>query len=136
MNEAKRLLVQSWLTKAEHDLTSARVLAAQSPPLLDTATYHCQQAAEKALKGFLVFCDQEFERTHDVEVLLRAAMSCAAGFRDWLDAGRRLTPYATLFRYPGVTAEPSRGQFEQAMRAAQGLLRFVLSLLPDEARPA
>ena len=40
MNEAKRQLVQSWLTKAEHDLTSARVLAAQVEPLLDTAVYH------------------------------------------------------------------------------------------------
>lgn len=61
MNEAKQQLVKSWLIKAEHDLISAHVLAAHKPPLLDTAVYHCQQAAEKALKGFLVFCDQEFD---------------------------------------------------------------------------
>ena len=58
MNEAKRQLVQSWLTKAQHDLASARVLAASAEPLLDTAIYHCQQAAEKAVKGFLAFRDQ------------------------------------------------------------------------------
>ncbi len=81
MNEAKRQLVRSWLTKAQRDLASARVLAASSPPLLDTVIYHCQQAAEKAVKGFLVFCDQEFERIHDVEVLIQAAVLTQQGFR-------------------------------------------------------
>lgn len=73
MIEAKRQLVRNWLTRAQHDLMSARVLAASEPPLLDTAVYHCQQAAERAVKGFLVFSDHEFERVHDVEVLVRAA---------------------------------------------------------------
>lgn len=66
MTDAKAQLVRSWLTRAWHDLASARVLAASTPPLLDTAIYHCQQAAEKAVKGYLTFCDQEFERIHDV----------------------------------------------------------------------
>jgi len=48
MTDAKTQLVQSWLTKAQHDLASARVLSTAHPPLLDTAIYHCQQAAEKA----------------------------------------------------------------------------------------
>lgn len=68
MIEAKAQLVQGWLIKAQRDLASARVLMETTPPLLDTAIYHCQQAAEKAVKGYLVFCDQEFERVHDIEV--------------------------------------------------------------------
>jgi len=80
MSEAKKQLVQSWLTKAQRDLASARVLAASSPPLLDTAIYHCQQAAEKAVKGFLVFCDQEFEKVHDIEVLIQSAVPYEASF--------------------------------------------------------
>lgn len=135
MNEAKRQLVQNWLTKAQHDLASARVLAASSPPLLDTAIYHCQQAAEKSVKGFLVFHDQEFERVHDVEVLIQAAVPYEAGFSAWVDVGRLLTPYARIFRYPGDITEPSREQFNQAMSAAEGLYNFVLSLLPEEVQP-
>lgn len=57
MTDAKAHLVRSWMIKAQRDLASARVLAASDPPLLDTAMYHCQQAAEKAVKGYLVFCD-------------------------------------------------------------------------------
>jgi HEPN domain-containing protein len=135
MNEAKRQLVQSWLTKAKHDLTSARVLAAQVEPLLDTAVYHCQQAGEKAVKGFLTFCDCEFERIHDVERLIRLALPYEGRFAEWVDVGRLLTPYATFFRYPGIMIEPSTSEFEQAISAATELYEFVLSLLPAEALP-
>ena len=135
MTDAKAQLVQSWLTKAQHDLASARVLAASEPPLLDTAIYHCQQAAEKAVKGYLVFCDQEVERVHDIEVLIRSAMSCAQEFVDWIDVGIELTPYARIYRYPGYATEPSREQLEQAIAAAEGLYSFVLSLLPEQMRP-
>lgn len=121
MTAAKQQLVQSWFNKAQRDLASARILAANNPPLLDTALYHCQQAAEKAVKGFLVYCDQEFERIHDLEVLLRSAIVHASGFAAWLEAGRLLTPYATLYRYPGHVAEPSREQFDQAVAAAEGI---------------
>ena len=135
MNEAKRQLVQSWLTKAQRDLASARVLAASSPPLLDTAIYHCQQAAEKAVKGFLVFCDQEFERVHDIEVLIQSAVPYEARFGTWVDVGRLLTPYARIYRYPGIVAEPSREQLDHAIATAHSLYDFVLSLLSEEVQP-
>ncbi|MBN1935395.1 MAG: HEPN domain-containing protein [Anaerolineae bacterium] len=135
MSEAKCQLVQSWLIKAQHDLASAHVLTVSEPPLLDTAVYHCQQAAEKAVKGFLVFCDQEFERIHDVQVLIQAAIPYAEAFAAWQEAGQRLTPFATLFRYPGLVVEPSPAQFVQAIAIAEGLYNLVLSLLPDNMRP-
>jgi len=59
MDEAKRELVQQWLQKALHDLIAARSLGQQKPTVMDVAIYHCQQAAEKAVKAFLVFRDQE-----------------------------------------------------------------------------
>ena len=59
--EAKRILIQNWLTKAQHDL-SAAVKLSSDPDLLDTAIYHCQQSAEKSVKGFLVYRDQRFEK--------------------------------------------------------------------------
>jgi HEPN domain-containing protein len=135
MTDAKAQLVRSWLIKAKHDLASARVLAASTPPLLDTAVYHCQQAAEKAVKGYLVFCDQEAERVHDIEVLIHSAMSCAQEFEEWVEVGIELTPYARLYRYPGPATEPTQEQFDRALSAAEGLCKFVISLLPAEMQP-
>lgn len=42
---------EEWLFKANSDLESAKVLLKNN--LLDTAIYHTQQSAEKALKGYL-----------------------------------------------------------------------------------
>jgi len=127
--------VQNWLLKARHDLASARVLAANKPPLLDTAVYHCQQSAEKAVKGFLVFCDEEIERVHDIEILIRSAMLHATEFADWVEVGIQLTPYARIYRYPGFATEPTREQFDQALSVADELYQFVLSLLPEAFQP-
>lgn len=49
MDEAKRGLVKAWLVKADHDLATARKMATEPDVYLDTAIYHCQQAAEKAI---------------------------------------------------------------------------------------
>jgi len=135
MTDAKTQLARSWLLKARHDLASAHVLAASTPPLLDTAIYHCQQAAEKAVKGYLVFSEQEAERVHDIEVLIRSAMSCDQRFAAWVDVGIELTPYARLYRYPGPATEPTQEQVDRAISAAEGLYKFVLSVLPPELQP-
>jgi HEPN domain-containing protein len=68
MDEAATELVRDWLTRASHDLQAARVLATADPPLLDAAIYHCQQAAEKAVKAWLQSKDDPLRKTHDIEV--------------------------------------------------------------------
>jgi len=127
--------VQNWLIKAQHDLATARKLAADPEPYLDTAIYHCQQAAEKALKGFLVFHDQEFEKSHHRPLLVTQAASLDAQFATQLDAAELLTPYATAFRYPGEVMEPDREEFGHGLHAAEELDALVLSLLPKEVYP-
>ena len=108
MDEAKRELVQSWPVKAHHDLLSARKLAAGPDPLLDTAIYHCQQAAEKAIKGFLVYRDRRVTKTHDVRALQGAAVRLDAAFRQVREAADRVTDYATACRYLTSQIEPHR----------------------------
>jgi HEPN domain-containing protein len=56
--------VRVWLRKASGDLLSARILVEQSPLVLGPAAFHCQQAAEKALKAFLVWRSVPFEKVH------------------------------------------------------------------------
>jgi hypothetical protein len=53
-----------------------------------------------------------------------------------MDAAITLTPYATAYRYPGESAalEPSRQEFDEALRLAADLFTFVCSLLPAEVQ--
>ena len=92
---AEQESARSWFARAVSDLRAARKLAQGPDAYLDTGIYHCQQAAEKALKGFLVYHGQPVEKTHDVRSLVSLAGQFGSGFDTWLDAGSRLTAYAT-----------------------------------------
>lgn len=102
MDNAKLEWVRSWLIKAHSDLRSARALVALSEPATDTAIYHCQQAAEKSLKGYLAFRDQPLERTHDLQRLLDLAIALDSAFASLEVQADILNPYATAFRYPNT----------------------------------
>lgn len=106
MDEPQIRLTREWLTKAAHDLQNARIVSTVPDGPLDTAIYHCQQAAEKSLKAWLVFRNQPVERTHDLTRLVILAAGGDQRFLDWEEAANVLTPYASAFRYPGLTADP------------------------------
>jgi len=137
MDDTKREWVRSWLTKAHSDLRSARALVALDEPATDTAVYHCQQAAEKALKGYLAFRDRPLERTHDLERLLELATALDPAFARLETRAEILNPYATAFRYPDTpgTQFPSLAEVNIAIEHAQAIYDFVFAVIPKEARP-
>ncbi len=135
MADAQKELLRSWLTKAANDLKTANILGAAGGPL-DVAIYHCQQAAEKAVKAFLISQGITPEKTHDVRKLAVQASGFEPRFNDYIDRAADLTPYAWEFRYPGDLAEtdPTRPEFDEAYQQAQAIWDFVTSLLPKEAQ--
>lgn len=135
MDEAKRDYVLAWMKKSLRDLESAARLTEGIDPFFDTAVYHCQQAGEKAVKGYLAFVDHPLVKTHDVEELLEIAVNYNPLFSSWVSAGKQLTPLATAFRYPAEELEPSEEKYQQAKEAASGIYNFICSLLPLELRP-
>ncbi len=58
-------LSRAWLLKAFSDLDTARQIGGLPDGHLDAGIYHCQQAVEKTLKGFLVLHGKPFEKIHD-----------------------------------------------------------------------
>jgi len=137
MDEALAQLTREWLTKASHDLLTARIVANAPDGPLDTAIYHCHQAAEKSLKGWLTANNIAFEKTHDIRRLIRQAMDVLPEFIRFTGPAEFLTPYVSAFRYPGLTDQlmPTREEFDEALQYAQAIYDFVLNLLPAEGRP-
>ena len=131
--KARNELVQQWFLKAERDLDSMRVLGKEA--YFDTALYHAQQAAEKAIKGFLLFHGQEFEKTHDIEQLVHLGFPSAPELEFYLPEAKLLTPYAVRFRYPDDVLEPDQKEFDEAIDAATKFYDFILSQLPKEVHP-
>ncbi len=137
MDEALAHLTREWLTKALHDLQTARITANAPDGPLDTAIYHCQQAAEKSVKSWLTASSIPFEKTHDIRRLVKQAAGAEPDFNRLAGVAEILTPYISAFRYPGLTDDPmpSREEFDAALQHAQAIYDFVLNLLPAEARP-
>lgn len=131
--DSKDELVQNWLIKAHHDLLAAKKLS-DSEVYADIAIYHCQQSAEKAVKGFLILHNQEFPRTHDIRLLLQLAIRIDQNFDNYQETSEILTPYATEFRYPSDVMQPTSEELEDALIKAEELFDFVVSVLPDEIK--
>jgi HEPN domain-containing protein len=127
--DPKQELVDSWMEKAKRDYASAVKLASGPDPYYDTALYHCQQAAEKALKAWFVQSDLRFEKVHDLGALISLAEKRHPGFAELYEPAELLMPYASLYRYPGTAQKPDRKEFEQSLQAAEFILDFVQQVL-------
>src|SRR6266446_7394754 len=103
MSADLQLRTKAWLTKAKSDLRMATIAAAAEDPPLDGAIYHCQQAAEKAVKAFFHHHEVPVQRTHNVTQLAEGAAKILAGFDELLDDADLLTPLVASFRYPDET---------------------------------
>jgi HEPN domain-containing protein len=101
--------VREWLAKADEDLRAAEAILAAPMPSFGTASFHAQQAAEKALKALLVRHSIPFEKTHDLGRILAVAAVAAPGIEMRLADCEVLTPHAVLTRYPMMIPGPERG---------------------------
>ena len=125
----------AWLRKARQDLERVeRCLAPESPDVED-ALFHCQQAAEKALKAFLTFHDQPFRKTHDLATVGKQCAIVDATLETLVDRLDDLSEYACIVIRPDF-AEPTPGEIEEARRAAQEAIREILRRLPEEVQEA
>jgi HEPN domain-containing protein len=127
--------VREWVTKARLDFRAAERLLAGDSDLVEPALYHCQQAAEKILKAFLVWHSQMFARTHNLVALVDLCVAVDSDFSDLEDAADVLTPYAVAFRYPDGDAEPTTDEVEDAVQFMRQLFSFVSDRLPPETIP-
>jgi HEPN domain-containing protein len=126
--DSQNELVSNWLVKAEHDLLAAQKLSDEPEIYGDVAIYHCQQSAEKAVKGFLISHNQVFPKTHDIRLLIQLAIAINPSFEQFQEASEMLTPYATEFRYPSDIMQPTQEELEDALDKAEDIFNFVVSL--------
>lgn len=125
MADEQRREVRAWLRKADDDLRGAQVDLAADPPLIEDALFHCQQAAEKAMKAFLTAHDMRFRKTHDLDELAAACEETDASLKATFDPARDLTVFAWAFRYPGSDEAPPEAEAHDSLRLAQATVDAV-----------
>lgn len=123
--------MRQWLGKAADDLSAADLLVAGELRSYWTASFHAQQAAEKALKALLTRHQIEFGKTHSIGELLQLAEPAAPGISPSLDAARDLTRHAVVDRYPGDEVPVSR----ESARHHADLARTVVDTVRSRLQP-
>ena len=93
-------LAQEWFRVAEMDLASAIFLQNMKPVPVEIIGYHCQQAAEKFLKGYLAFHGEAIRKTHDLVLLNKLCQVHESEFKQIENACLNLTDYGVHIRYP------------------------------------
>jgi len=135
MQPEKQAEVRSWLKKAAGDLRGADIDLAASPPFIEDMLFHCQQAAEKSMKGFLTAHDRVFRKTHDLDELASACEAVDPSLKEVLYPARDLTVFAWEFRYPGEAEVPSLEEARLFRAVAGEVYQSILDRLPQEAHP-
>ncbi len=126
---------RAWLSRAHEDLRMATVALEASPPIPGGALFHCQQAAEKALKGFLTWQGEPFRKTHSLAELGKACVALDASLEPACRAANDLTSYIWRFRYPGEPEDPSLDEARSAATTARKTYGAILSRLPGNVWP-
>jgi HEPN domain-containing protein len=122
-------LVRRWWRKAGSDI--AAIDALLSAGAFDTACFHAQQAAERALKAYLLSKDTEFPPTHNLSKLVELCSRLDASFGSLMALVESLTPYAVELRYDDEFW-PSEEVAQEARRSALAVKQFVMDRLPEQ----
>ena len=108
---------EDWLWRAGSDLA----LACISKPdgvLLEELCFHSQQAAEKSIKGILVYQRISFPKTHNIRTLLDL-LPDHLSLPSEVEEAVILSDYAVSTRYPGIYELVDETEYEEAIRLAK-----------------
>jgi len=115
--------VKEWFEIADRDLDSAHLLNEAVRRHYEIICYHCSQAAEKYLKGYLVFHDIVPEKTHDLLKLNKMCANIDTNFQDLYDECKFLNTFATDIRYPNKY-EVTETDVNRAISAVEKIKNF------------
>lgn len=88
-----------WLYYAAIDLHVAQKLT-DDKHCYNTIAFHCQQAIEKAMKGYLLWKRNRFYDGHNLPFLCKQCMHDNQSFSKWLPNCVQITRYYIEARYP------------------------------------
>jgi HEPN domain-containing protein len=118
----------AWLVRARNDLEAARLMIGAQ--LYAEALFHCQQAAEKALKAFLAYHQRPFRKTRTMLELKEEIAAIDPSLESIVILANALSDYAWRFRYPGAPYEPDALEATEALRKAEMTVREIEQRLP------
>jgi len=124
MTDKNNDLIKKWYKTAIADFNAAETLDKHmNPKPLEIIGFHCQQAAEKLLKGFLASNSIEPPKIHDIQRLCEMCMEINGDFEKMKAVCEELNPYSVQTRYPSAI-ELLETDIERALQSVQTMIEF------------
>lgn len=125
-NNSRKIWAAEWFTKATDDERSAQDLLKEKGGSPNTICFLGQQMAEKYLKGFLVYCGEDFPKVHQLPFLRKICEKHNLKFKKIKEETEFLTVFYIATRYPGEFPSFSFKDAEKALRSARVIKELVL----------
>ncbi len=123
---------KEWQRVAEMDLLSAEYLLNMYPIPIEIICYHCQQSAEKYLKGYLVLQGMNPPKIHDLNQLQKLCSNINDSFVNIEDQCSDLTVYGVQPRYP-MQLILEEIDMQEALINAKAIRNFIINVAPEMA---
>jgi HEPN domain-containing protein len=112
-----------WLDRSKSSLAISKNRADESI-FLEDLCFQAQQAAEKALKGLLIFYNIEPEKTHNLVSLIKE-LSKHIAIPEEINEIVILNDYAVQTRYPGNYTPINEEEYNNAIRIAENCINWI-----------
>ena len=96
---------------------------------LEDLCFDAQQAAEKAIKAWLIHLGMRFPYTHDLAELLTIVEQTGQVIPERVRGAARLSDYAVEPRYPGLFEPVTPEEYEEAVAIAGEVVRWVQEVI-------
>lgn len=130
MVDSKRY--EDWLDKAARDIKSAKILQ-QNDCGNDVVAFHCQQAIEKALKGFILKQMGQIAEGHSLIYLCKEASDHNIEFKKHLKDCAFVNQYYIETRYPAdiplIISDP---EVEECIVISEAVYKLAMDNIKNE----
>ena len=123
-------VVKEWLAKADEDFNFAKINLEEDNKFYSQICFHFQQAAEKYLKAFIVAYDLEFEKMHNLIILLKICSKEEPSLLSLMEQCELLNAAYIDPRYPvHWPTDYSKEKTSEMQRAAEKIAEVIRRIL-------
>ena len=132
MKQQDSKMHKAWFKKGDDDLEVAK-LVFKDGGFMDIVGYHLNQAIEKYLKGFLLFYNQAYPRTHNLVQLLRECSKFDHDIIDYSEDCERMNTYYIEAKYPmDMPWNYPKDEMRKSIEMTEFLIKYIQKQINEQ----
>lgn len=132
MDSHKEDFIKEWIYEANNDLGLAEFVIDNDGTYYDLVCFHCQQAAEKFLKAYIIYLNLYYKKIHDLKYLLNVIKRKREIPKHLFNKAEMLQEYTIDSRYPDHWHDPTYKETLQCIKAAKKFKQFIFNEIKED----